>query len=46
MKFVLGMLCGAVLMLGSAYVHDRGMVNAAPSQPLVNWDTLIGMLGR
>ena len=44
MKFVLGMFCGAALMLGSAFLHDRGIVRAGPNQPFVNWDTLIGML--
>jgi hypothetical protein len=45
-KFILGVICGAALMLGSAYLHDAGMVRVGPSQPLVNWDALIGMLGR
>ena len=44
MRFILGVICGAVLMLGSAYVHDKGMVKAGPAQPFVNWDTVIGML--
>jgi hypothetical protein len=44
MKFIFGMVCGAVLMLGSAYLHDTGMVRVGPSQALVNWDALIGML--
>jgi hypothetical protein len=26
MKFILGLICGAALMLGSAYLHDSGMV--------------------
>ena len=46
MRFVLGMIAGAVLMLGSAYVHDTGMVRVGPEQAFVNWDTLTGMLGR
>jgi hypothetical protein len=37
-------LVGAVLMLGSAYLHDTGMVKAGPAQPFVNWSTVIGML--
>jgi hypothetical protein len=44
MKFILGMFCGAVVMLGSAYLHDAGMVRVGPTQPFVNWDALIGML--
>ena len=44
MKFTLGMLCGFALMLGSAYVHDIGVVKVGPAQPFVNWDTVFGML--
>lgn len=33
-------------MLASAYVHDTGMANAGPMQPFVNWDAVIGMLGK
>jgi hypothetical protein len=44
MKFLLGMACGAALMLGSAYLHDTGVVKAGPAQPFVNWDIVIGML--
>ena len=46
MKFILGVFVGAGLMLGSAYVQDTGMIKAGPKQPFVNWDTVIGMLGR
>ncbi len=46
MKFILGVFVGAALMLGSAYLHDTGVVRAGPAQPFVNWDTVIGMLGR
>jgi len=46
MKFVLGVFVGAALMLGSAYLHDTGVVRAGPAQPFVNWDTVVGMLGR
>jgi hypothetical protein len=46
MKFILGVFVGAALILGSAYVHDTGVVRAGPKQPFVNWDTVIGMLGR
>src|SRR5262245_175831 len=46
MKFILGVFVGAALMVGSAYVHDTGMVKAGPQQPFVNWDTVIGMLGQ
>ena len=46
MKFILGIFVGAALMLGSAYLHDKGMVKAGPAQPFVNWDIVVGMLGR
>jgi hypothetical protein len=46
MKFILGIFVGAVLMLGSAYLHDKGVVKAGPAQPFVNWDIVVGMLGR
>ena len=46
MKFILGVFVGAALMLGSAYLHDTGVVRAGPQQPFVNWDTVIRMLGR
>ena len=46
MKFILGVFVGAALMLGSAYLHDTGRLRAGPAQPFVNWDTVVGMLGR
>jgi hypothetical protein len=46
MKFILGMICGAALMLGSAYLHDSGRLKAGPPQPFVNWDAVVGLLGR
>ncbi len=46
MRFLLGVVVGAGLMLGSAYLHDTGRVKMGPAQPFVNWDTVIGMLGR
>jgi hypothetical protein len=46
MKFVLGVFVGAALMVGSAYLHDTGVVQAGPKGPFVNWDTVVGMWGR
>ncbi|HUL90002.1 MAG TPA: hypothetical protein VLU23_17715 [Pseudolabrys sp.] len=46
MKFILGVFVGAALMVSSAYLHDTGVVRAGPKQPLVNWDTVIGMWRR
>ena len=40
------MIVGAGLMLGSAYLHDTGVIKAGPAQAFVNWDTVTGMLGR
>ena len=46
MRFILGMIVGAGLMLGSAYLHDTGKVKIGPPQAFVNWDTVLGMVGR
>jgi hypothetical protein len=46
MNFILGMIVGAAVILGSAYVHDKGWVRVGPPQAFVNWDTVIGMMGR
>ena len=46
MRFILGVIVGAVLMLGSAYLHDTRMARPGPAQQFVNWDTLIGAFGR
>ena len=46
MRFILGVFCGAVLMLGSAYLHDTGHLRVGPAKPFVNWSTVLGMLGR
>jgi hypothetical protein len=46
MRFVIGMFVGAGLMLGSAYLHDTGVMRVGPPQAFVNWDTVAGMLAR
>ena len=46
MRFILGVFVGAALMLGSAYLHDTKRVHFGPPQPFVNWDTVVGMIGR
>jgi hypothetical protein len=46
MRFILGVIVGAVLMLGSAYLHDTGRLQVGPAQPFVNWDTVIGLWSR
>jgi hypothetical protein len=37
MRFILGLIVGAVLVVGGAYIHDSMEANAA--KPLVNWTT-------
>ncbi|HEY1310299.1 MAG TPA: hypothetical protein VGF02_05055 [Pseudolabrys sp.] len=46
MRFLFGVAVGAALMLGSAYLHDTGVVKAGPKQPFVNWDTVFALTGR
>jgi hypothetical protein len=46
MRFIIGVIVGAALMLGSAYLHDTGAVHFGPKQQFVNWDTVFGMIGR
>jgi hypothetical protein len=46
MKFILGIIVGAGLMLGSAYLHDTGHIHVGPPKPFVNWDTVLQAIGR
>ena len=50
MRFIQGIIVGAVLMLGSAYLHDTGVIKFGDAKetpaPFVNWDTLLGTIGR
>jgi hypothetical protein len=51
MRFIQGIIVGALLMVGSAYLHDTGMVGIGvaegkPPPAFVNWDTLWGTIGR
>ena len=46
MRFLFGIIVGAALTLGSAYVHDTGMAHFGPQQPFVNWDAVFSMLPR
>jgi hypothetical protein len=46
MRFILGVVVGAALVLASAFLHDTGVVRAGPKQPFVNWDTVAGMMRR
>jgi len=36
----------SLYLFGSAYVHDKNWVRFGPPQAFVNWDTVIGMIGR
>lgn len=42
MRFVLGIVIGALLVIGAAYVHDAAIDPAqAPAvRPMVNWDVV------
>ena len=46
MRFIVGMIVGAALLLGAAYLHDTGTLRVGPKQVFVNWDTVFGMLER
>jgi hypothetical protein len=50
MRFVMGVVVGALLVIGGAYVRDTmALHNAAgPAPPplLVNWDMVFGVFGR
>jgi hypothetical protein len=46
MRFIFGMIVGAAVMLGSAYLHDTGRVRVGPAQAFVNWDTVFELVGR
>ena len=51
MRFIQGVIVGALLMVGSAYLHDTGMLQASsdktpPPPAFVNWDTVLSMIGR
>jgi hypothetical protein len=46
MRFILGVIVGAALMLGSAYLHDTGRLKVGPKEAFVNWDTVIGLFPR
>ena len=46
MRFIFGVIVGAALMLGSAYLHDTGRLRVGPAQPFVNWDVVFALAGR
>jgi len=42
MRFILGLILGAALTVGGAYVSDRssGSVATGAERPMVNWDVV------
>jgi hypothetical protein len=46
MRFILGMIVGAGVMLGSAYMHDTGRLRYGPPAAFVNWDVVFSLAGR
>jgi hypothetical protein len=46
MRFIFGIIVGAAITWGSAWLHDTGRVRMGPAQPFVNWDVVLGMLPR
>ena len=49
MQFIYGLVVGAAVLLGSAYLHDTGMIGTSDGKapaPYVNWDTVVGLIGR
>jgi hypothetical protein len=46
MRFIFGMIVGAVVILGSAYLHDTGRLKVGPQAAFVNWDTVFSLAGR
>jgi len=46
MRFIFGMIVGAAVMLGSAYLHDTGRLNMGPKDAFVNWDAVFSLAGR
>jgi hypothetical protein len=46
MRFIFGMIVGAAVMLGSAYMHDTGRLKVGPPVAFVNWDVVFSLAGR
>jgi len=46
MRFILGMVVGAALVLGLAYLHDTGVMRVGPATAFVNWDTVFALAAR
>jgi hypothetical protein len=46
MRFIVGIIVGAALILGASYLHDTGKVHFGPQGAFVNWSTVFAMIGR
>jgi hypothetical protein len=44
MRFIFGVIVGACLTVGSAYLHDTGRLKVGPKEHFVNWDTVVTLL--
>ncbi len=45
MRFVFGIIVGAALTIGAAYLTDR-MIGSATAKPFVNWDVVGTATGK
>lgn len=45
MRFFLGVVTGAALLIGAAYLHDTGTLRFGPDAAFVNW-TPVGELAN
>ncbi|HEX3709179.1 MAG TPA: hypothetical protein VHV56_04755 [Pseudolabrys sp.] len=46
MRFIFGVVVGAALILGVAYLHDNGRLHFGPQGAFVNWSTVLAIIGR
>ncbi len=46
MRFILGIIVGVVLLLGTAYLHDTRIAKPGGANQFVNWDMVIGLIGK
>ena len=42
MRFLFGLIVGAVLIVALAWLHDTGTLRFGPEQAFVNWDVVMG----
>lgn len=46
MRFLFGIIVGAAISWGAAYLHDTGTIQAGPAKPFVNWDVVFSLMPR